>query len=291
MQYCRAVKCLLIAALLIINIGRVKASILDSDFYCRVYGCVMISDGFGTDVYDVYNFASGRTVQVGSPLIPWTGNPIFGVGPMNIVETGTTSPARVFPPSASYGTRLSIDSNGDHVGDLTINDNNSNGYLDASDLLSSFTITNATDVVYQDNRLRHSFYLTSRNTRFEIRARSSISNAISGYGAVITLSDISFSISITRTGQDTGIFYGNLATNGRFVQRAGIDDLGDISGVMTMIAEFNRRQGIRRESDNINRHVYRQSLRFDLSYGYPPLDLSYGSGAVQFRVEYAPYKR
>ncbi|MEL6664337.1 MAG: hypothetical protein AAFR33_15190, partial [Pseudomonadota bacterium] len=34
-------------------------SFLDSDFYCRTYGCVVVHDGNTFDVYDNYNFSTG----------------------------------------------------------------------------------------------------------------------------------------------------------------------------------------------------------------------------------------
>ena len=57
-----------------------QASWLDSDFYCRVYGCVVVHDGFTFDVYDNYIFATGGTIPVGGRMIPWTGNPFQGAG-------------------------------------------------------------------------------------------------------------------------------------------------------------------------------------------------------------------
>ena len=271
--------------------GIVNASILDDDFYCRTYGCVMISDGFGSDVYDVYRFAGGGAVPVGSPLIAWTGNPIQGIGPINIVETGSTNPIPTSLPAAGNGTQLAIDSNGNGVGNILINDNNSNGYLDASDSLAALTMSDVTDVVFQENSLAHSFYLTSRNTRFDIRARATVDSASSAYGSAVSLAGIPFAISITQSGNDAGLSYGSLARNGGFSAVAGVNDLEDISAAYTAVAVFTHRRGIRRRTDNANNHVYRQSIRFNMNYGYPALDLSQGEGAIQFRVEYAPYKR
>jgi hypothetical protein len=283
--------CIFLTVILIVSCGLLHASILDSDVLCRTYGCVMISDGFGTDVYDVYRITGGGTVPVGSALIPWTGNPIQGVGAVNIVETGTTNPVPISLPIASNGTQLAIDSNGDSLGNLLISDNNSNGYLDAADSLTAFTMTDVTDVVFQDNTLSHSFYLTSRSTRFEIRARATVDSASSAYGSAVSLSGIPFGISITPSGNDAGVSYGSFARTANFSAVPGVNDLSDLSAGYTPIALFTHPQGIRRRTDNANNHVYRQSIRFNMNYGYPALDLSQGEGAVQFRVEYAPYKR
>jgi hypothetical protein len=266
-----------------------QASFIDSDFWCQSFGCVIISDGFGSDVYDVYNNATGGTVPVGSPLIRWP-NTIQGTGPINIIETGTTHAIPTSLPSTSNGTQLAIDSNGNGTGDILMSDNNSNGYLDASESLSSLTLTHTTDVVFQGNTVSHSFYLTSRNTRVEMRARATVATSSSAFGSATSLSDIPFGVSITRSGNDGGLSYGSRARNGDFSTVAGINNLGDIATTYTPIATFMHADGIRRLADNQNT-AYRQSLRFNLLYGYPTLDLSQGEGAIQFRVEYAPYKR
>ncbi len=271
--------------------GTTVASIIDDDFWCRVSGCVMISDGFGADVYDVHQFAGGGDVPVGSPLVPWTGNPIQGIGPVNIIETGTTTAVPTTLPPVGNGTRLAIDSNGNGTGDIAINDNNNNGYIDASDSLNAFSISGSTDVAYQANTIPHSFYLTSRATAFDMRARSFVNSATADYGASVALSDIGFGISTTQAGNDAGVAFGALANNGGFAPIAGINDLGDIAGAYTIIALFNNANGIRRNPDNANNHVHRQSLRFNMNYAYPVLDLSQGDGSIQFRVEYAPYRR
>lgn len=266
------------------------ASVLDNDFYCRTYGCVMMSDGVGTDVYDVFIFATGGTVAIGNPLISWTGNPINGAGTVSPVETGTITPVPATLPGAGNGTRLAIDTTGNGAGDIVIADNNSNGYLDAADTVNAFSITGSTDIAYQANIVAHSFYLTSRNTAFDLRARSFVNSAVADYGTAIGLPDVSFAVSTTQTGNDAGVSFGALANNGGFAPVAGINDLGDLTGVYTPIALFNNANGIRQNPDNANTHVYRQSIRFNMNYGYPTLDLSQGDGTIQFRVEYTPYR-
>lgn len=265
------------------------ATFVDSDSYCRIYGCVVISDGFGSNLYDVYRFSGGGTVPVGSPLIPWSGNPFHGAGPVNIVETGSTTPIPTSTPSASNGTQLAIDSDGNSTADISINDNNGNGYLDVSDSLSEFTLTNASNVMFSGGGETHSFYLTSRSTKLDLRARATVTSASADFGSAVSLSGIPFGVSITLSGNDSGVAYGSKASNGNFSATAGINDLGDVSSTYTSVARFTRAAGIRRFSDG-NQHVYRQSLRFNLIYGYPIFDLSQGDGAIQFRVEYAPYK-
>ena len=271
----------------------------------------MISDGFSTDVYDVFQFSGNGTVPVSSALIPWAGNPIQGIGPVNIVETGTTTEIPTSLPAAGNGIMLAIDINGDSVGNFLVSDNNSDGYLDAADSLAAFTMTDVTDVVFQGDTLSHSFYLTSKNTRFEIRARAIIDSVTSTNGNSVSLSGIPFGVSITQSGNDAGLSYGgSLSGNGGFMSIATVDDLGDIQGMFTSVALFDENGIVQNgngannnaggngngnpnpnRGSNGNTNIYQKSLRFNMSYGFPALDLSQGEGAVQFRVDYAPYKR
>jgi hypothetical protein len=230
-------------------------------------------------------------VSFGNPLIPWTGNPIQGFGPINSVESGTTTPIQTSVPAIGNGTRLAIDSNGDGNANSFIGDNNSNGYLDASDSIAAFSLTDSTNVVFHNNGISHSFYLTSSNTGFDMRARASVNAASSTYGSVVTLSDIDFFVSITQSGNDTGLSYGSLANNGGFIPSTAVNNLGFLAGSFKSIAVFNNSVGIRNSTDNYNNHVYNQSLRLNMNYDYPALDLSQGEGFIQFRVDYAPYKR
>ena len=62
---------------------------IESDYYCRVYGCVVVHDGYSFDVYDNYNFATGGVVGPNERMIAWAGNPFQGTGTVNPVFTGT----------------------------------------------------------------------------------------------------------------------------------------------------------------------------------------------------------
>ncbi len=267
------------------------ASILDTDFFCRNYGCLTINDGVATDIYDVYVFAGGGTVPVGSPLIPWTGNPIQGSGPVDIVETGSITVAAQNLPPSSQGTMLAIDINGNNIGDIFANDTNNNGYLDAADTLAPFSVNAATQITFADSLIRHSFYVAARNTRFDIRARATLPTATGDLAATLSPADIGFKASINPSGGD-GVpgGYGQDATTNQFTVISGINDLGDLTGGFTPIAQCLRNNGTRRVRNNSNR-VYRQSVRFDTTYSLPNLNLSMGKGDMRFQVEYAFYRR
>ena len=52
--------------------AQAQASILDTDFWCRTYGCVVVSDRNNYDIYDNYVFARNRCcVGRGQPLISY----------------------------------------------------------------------------------------------------------------------------------------------------------------------------------------------------------------------------
>lgn len=250
----------------------------------------MVHDGSATDIYDAYIFAGGGTVPPGSPLIPWTGNPIQGSGPVDIVDTGSITVAAQNLPSGAQGTMLAIDVNGDNIGDSFANDSNNNGFLDAADTLSPFSLNSSTRVTFAANQINHSFYVASV-IPFDIMARATLPTATGDLATTISPADIGLNVNINRSGND-GVpgGYGQNATTSQFTPVASINDLGDISGGFTPIAECRRNRGTRRRSNNSNR-VYRQSVRVDVPYSLPNLDLSDGRGDIRFEVEYAFYQR
>ena len=267
------------------------ASILDSDYYCRVYGCLTVTDGVATDIYDVYRFAGGGTVPAGSPLIPWTGNPIQGSGTVDMVETGSITVAAQNLPSSGRGSILAVDINGDNTPDSFPSDTNNDGYLDAADALTPFSIDANTRVDFADRLIQHSFYIAARNTRFDIRARATLSTATGDLASTLSPADVGFSVHINPSGND-GISggYGQDATTNRFTVVSSINDLGDLVGGFVTIAQCLRNDGTRLNSNTSNR-VYRQSVRFDTIYSLPRYDLSLGRGDMRFQVEYAFYRR
>ena len=262
-----------------------QASWLDSDYWCRIYGCVVASDGRAWDIYDVYNFSTGRTVSPGSPLIAWSQNPHQGSGTVDSVITGTIDP--VSGPGAGQGLMIGIDQDGDGTEDLSIADNTSNGYLDVGDSLSTFSLSPITDVVLTEGVLRHSFYVASR-TDFYIYGRASVQSQSGQLASVVTPDQTGLAVSMVRRGNDSGFSFGSNTSNPRFSASSGIDSLQDIWGNATRVAEFRRSGGTRSRNAS---DVSTQSVRMDFEYRLPEPDFSYGTGALDYRVEYLFYNR
>ena len=145
--------------------GGAQASFIDSDFYCRVHGCVIVHDGFTFDVYDIFVFANGSTVPPGGRMIPWSGNPFQGSGEVKPVFTGTRTEGFHSVPLQDQGVRLGIDTNGDGVADLSPLDDG-DGFLDAGDSFGPFNLSAGADLVSDSTSAQRSFYLSSRTDFF-----------------------------------------------------------------------------------------------------------------------------
>lgn len=263
-----------------------SASWLDSDFYCRTYGCVVVHDGFSFDVYDNYVFATGGTVPVGGRMIPWTGNPFEGTGGVNPVITGTRTEGFHSVPLQDQGVVLGIDTNGDGVPDRLPQDSNNSGFLDAGDQLDPFHLNLRTDLVAANTSAQRSFYLSSR-TDFYLSAEARLLGPGGGLNAPQQLDNIGFDYGVTRRGFDDGMAFGANARNGNFIRSIGaVNDLGDLLGTPTRIMEF--RQPIRRRNAA---DLPSQSVRFDYVYGFEGYDLSMGDGHLQYEIEFDFYNR
>ncbi|MEM7459648.1 MAG: hypothetical protein AAF331_09295, partial [Pseudomonadota bacterium] len=239
------------------------ASWIDSDFYCRVYGCVVVHDGFSFDVYDNYVFATGGTIPVGGRMIPWTGNPFQGAGGVNPVITGTRTEGFHTVPLEDQSVILGIDSNGDGVPDRLPNDGNSNGFLDAGDSLDPFNISLSTDLVAADTSAQRSFYMSSR-TDFYLTAEARLVGPADGFNSANLLNRVGFDYGVTRQGIDDGMAFGADTRNGNYIRSiAGIDTVGDVFGNPTQIMEFTNAIRLRNATD-----LPSQSVRFDYVYGF-----------------------
>lgn len=262
------------------------ASWLDSDFYCRTYGCVIVHDGFTFDVYDNYVFATGDTVPVGGRMIPWTGNPFQGAGGVNPVITGSRTEGFHTAPLQDQSVILGIDTNGDGVPDRLPMDSNNSGFLDAGDTLDPFALTLSTDLVAADTSAQRSFYLSSR-TDFYVTAEAQLIGPGGGLNSTDQLQNIGFSYGVTRSGVDDGMAFGANTRNGNYIRTIGlVNDLGDLLGTPTRIMEF--RNAIRRR-DAVD--LPSQSVRFDYVYGFENYDLSMGEGHLQYEIEFDFYNR
>ena len=257
------------------------ASFLDTDFYCRTYGCAVVHDGQNYDIYDNWQFDISRCcVPVGSPMISY----------YNRAETpnvtGTLDSIIGTGPNANQSMMLGITQNGNSINSNVFDDGD--GYLDASDTLNAFTLSSLTDVKLagKGEAYSHSFFISSRNTRFSMRALATIQNATGDFANTISLGDIKLRPSISDRGNDGGFDYGQRANSGNITIVSGVDDLGDLSGLPTQIMEFGRNNGIRQRNGDIDE----QSIRLDLLYTMPQYDLSMGTGSLDINVVFDFYR-
>ena len=263
-----------------------SASWLDSDFYCRVYGCVVVHDGFTFNVYDNYIFATGGTVPEGGRMIPWTGNPFQGSGGVNPVITGSRTEGFHSVPLEDQSVTLGIDTDGDGVPDRLPIDANGSGFLDAGDSLDPFQVSLSTDLVAADTSAQRSFYLSSR-TDFYVTAEARLVGSEDGFNAANLLNNIDFVYDVTRRGVDDGMSFGANARNGNYIRSLGsVEDLGDLFGSPIRIMEF---RNTIRQRDAVD--LPSQSVRFDYVYGFGGYDLSMGDGHLEYEIEFDFYNR
>ncbi|MEO1321787.1 MAG: hypothetical protein AAFV59_02145 [Pseudomonadota bacterium] len=276
----------LIACVAALSAPHASASWLDSDFYCRVYGCVVVHDGFSFDVYDNYVFATGGTVPVGGQMIPWTGNPFQGAGGVNPVITGTRTEGFHTVPLQDQSVILGIDTDGDGVPDRLPTDGNSNGFLDAGDSLDPFNVSLSTDLVAADTSAQRSFYLSSR-TDFYLTAEARLIGPGDNFNTANLLNRIAFDYGVTRSGVDDGMAFGADTRNGNYIRSLGpAETVGDLFGTPTQIMEFRNAIRFRDAAD-----LPSQSVRFDYVYGFGGYDLSMGDGHLQYELEFDFYNR
>lgn len=262
------------------------ASFIDTDFYCRTYGCVIVHDGFTFDVYDNYIFATGGTVAPGERMIPWTGNPFQGAGGVNPVITGTRDEGFHAVPLQDQGIGLGIDFDGDGLADQLTFDANNSGFLDAGDSFGAFTLTSSADLVADTSSALRSFYLSSR-TDFYLTAQASLIGPSDELNDPSFLSNIRFTYALTRSGNDDGMAFGADARRGnQFRPLGAVNTLGDLYGQPVRIMEF--RNDIRRR-DAVE--LASQSIRFDYVYGFEDYDLSMGRGHLRYEIEFDIYNR
>ena len=163
-----------------------QSSFLDTDFFCQNFGCVVVHDGQDFDIYDNWQFSSNSCcVPFGGQMISFFNR----AGETNL--TGTTQRATNFRPDENQSFRLGIIQSAN--GEPTLNStDNGNGYLDASDSFSAFSVSNFTDIgLAPDGRTySHSIFITSRDTRFSIRAQADIANATGDFVSTVGLGDI-----------------------------------------------------------------------------------------------------
>ena len=255
-----------------------SASFLDDDFWCRTYGCAVVHDGQSYDIYDNWQFAtSSCCVQPGEEMVSYysrAGTPLV-----------TNTLDRIGPgPGDDEGMMLEVISGS---GVYTIVDDG-DGYLDASDTMGVFSLDSSTDIRLASGAraYSHSFYVTSRRTRFSLRAMAQVQNASGDFTNTIGLGDIKLVPSVSRRGNDGGWDYGARANAGNITIVNGVEDLGDLSSGPTQIMDFGRSSGIRIRDGDINEQV----IRLDFRYEMPEYDLSMGTGELDIDVDFTFYR-
>ena len=246
----------------------------------------MVHDGFTFDVYDVHIFSNNGTVPSGGRLIPWTGNPFDGSGQVNPVFTGTRTEGFHVIHRADEGTPFSVVPSANanqQAGQQT--DSNSDGLLDASDVLQPFGLQRNASLRLGGTSIQRSFYLSSRTEGFTLRARSGLRGSADPFSTNANLARVFFDYGVTTRGNDDGMSFGRSATNGGFRRAGSIDNLGDLSSGERIIAEFPN--PIRRRG---NRELPEQSIRFDYVYGFEGYDLSLGAGELRYEIEFDFYR-
>jgi len=266
----------------LLSFGQASASFLDSDFWCRTYGCAVVHDGQNYDIYDNWQFATNSCcVPIGGQMIDF----YIRAGETNV--TGTLDRSGNFRATDDQSMMLGITQDGGSTIDASILDDG-DGFLDAGDGLSAFTLNPNTDIALDGpgRRYSRSFFISSRNTRFSLRALASITNATGDFANTIQLGDIKLTPSFERRGNDEGFEFGRRANTSNIQIVSGVDNLGDLSDVPTQIMNFGRFNGIRLGNADIDE----QTIRLDFLYEMPQYDLSMGVGSLNVDVVFDFYR-
>lgn len=260
------------------------ASFLDSDFFCRVKGCVIVHDGVSFDVYDVHIFTNNGTVAPGGELIPWTGNPFQGTGEVNPVFTGTITEGFHVIPASNQGAQIGFSSsiNGEIEQGAS---NDSNGLLDAQDVFAAVKLDSDTRLRTLDTSIQRSFYISSRTEGFRISANTTLTGTRDALNRTSALDNVVFDYGVTLQGNDDGLAFGSAATDGGFLKLGDFTTLSPLANAAQLIAEFP--QPIRQRFDD---SLPAQSIRFDYVYGFEGYDLSLGAGNLQYQIEFTFFR-
>lgn len=257
------------------------ASFLDTDFWCRTYGCAVVHDGVNVDIYDNWIFASNSCcVAVGAQMIDFSSNA------ENTNVTGLIGGTGPNQPNANQGFIFGIAQDGSTVNTSLFDDGD--GFLDAGDSFGAFTLNPNTDILLDGpgRAYSHSFFITSRNTRFSLRALASIASSTGDFSNTIQLGDIKLTPSFSASGNDGGFQFGSRANTSNIQIVSGVDDLGDLTGISTQIMNFGRQSGIRQRNGDIDE----QTIRLDFLYEMPEYDLSMGIGSLNMDVTFDFYR-
>lgn len=164
------------------------------------------------------------------------------------------------------------------------------GVLDASTGFSAFEIDDTTDVTLGEDLSHTSSFYVASNTAFNLNANATETTPV---GAGFELSDVSFSLSVTVSGDD-GLDFGD---NAQFPHSddsptggvvTTVDSLDDMEAADTLVFEGDRLTAASAGS------IADQSVRFDAEYtlagqsgaGY---DLSDGTGEIETEVVFTVF--
>lgn len=263
----------------VLSASPAAASFLDTDFWCRTYGCAVVYDSDGFEIYDNWQFSTN------SCCVPFGGQmQAFYANTQTLRLTGTTN--EVSAPTASQGLILGVSQNGSTLSQSIIDDGD--GFLDASDQLAAFALNSNTDLLLDGpgKQYSHSFWVTSRNTRFSLRALAQISESAGDFRNTVGLGDIKLTTNVTDSGNDGGFDFGSQARNSNVTIINNIGDLGDLAAGPTRLIHFGNSNGIRLNDGDLNE----QSVRLDFLYQMPDYDLSLGIGELNVDVVFDFYR-
>lgn len=256
------------------------ASFLDDDFWCRTYGCAVVHDGQNYDIYDNYIFATNSCcVAAGTQMIPYSNN----FNGLNL----TDSLNKHTGPNSGQAMMMGITQDGSTISN-SLNDDG-DGYLDVGDSFGGvFSMNSQTDIALDGpgKAYSHSFFITSRNTKFSLKAIASIANSTQDFSNTLSLNDIKIDAEFTKRGNDVGFRYGRRALSNNITVLSDVDDLGDLQASPTKMFEFNRFSGIRHRNGDIND----QTIRLDFLYTMPDYDMSMGIGSLNIDMVFDLYK-
>lgn len=278
-----------------ISATSIAATILDDDDNCLQYGCVLVHDGANFKIFDVYDNDRDRCCVATNALLS---SRFSDVSVFSLNQTGTLNDATI--PEEDHGILFGVSQDGGTTyGSFTIDDGD--GFLDASDTAQNFGIDNQTQIGFIDSALTysHSFYITSKNTRFFIKGQAFLNRVTGDISENISLEDISVQMIVTRNGTDDGYDFGSQAFSGQLDINDNIQTLADLSSGPVEFLSSRRRNGIVKSNNgngnggcNNNGNgngngnprcdatLGDQSLRLDLVYSIPKYDMSMGTGSL-----------
>lgn len=271
------------------------SAFIDTDTYCANYGCVITSDNNTSNIYDVYNFSNpAAPITAGQQLVFYTANPIAGAGTVDPLFTNTNTNISTTMP-ANQGNRIRI-INGLGVATPLDTVDNGNGLLDAGDTFTKFGIQSSTRIDYFPigatgtlgaNPQSHSFYISSRNVNFDVRALANLSASSGEFPTLVTAGTIGFALNYTKTGTNGGTVFGT-NTNGAlgFTNVAGLN-LSNLS-TNTTVASFTTDIYA---AANAGANIQTKSVRMEATYTLPAFSLSQGRGEMQWAVGFTFWRR